>query len=169
MSCTLERQGEGNQSAMGSRMRDYLIEQARQAEELGHRMRVEHRPMREEWVSDSGRRDKYWAVCSCGYTSARRNTHGLALMALGIAFMTLMSGVILVLPAFFAGLFVDPATPAGARVVELAVALLVASLLIGFGTMLAIMWVTSRVYRVGMLMYGKRASIPEALRWARQA
>ena len=66
---------------MGSRMRDYLIEQARQAEELGHRMRVEHRPMREEWVSDSGRRDKYWAVCSCGYTSARRNTHGLALGA----------------------------------------------------------------------------------------
>jgi ABC-2 type transport system permease protein len=42
------------------------------------------------------------------------------------------------------------------------------SLLIGFGSVLAIMWVTARIYRVGMLMYGKRASIPEALRWARQ-
>lgn len=43
------------------------------------------------------------------------------------------------------------------------------SLLIGFGTVLLIMWFTSRVYRVGMLMYGKRASIPEAWRWLRQA
>jgi ABC-2 type transport system permease protein len=43
------------------------------------------------------------------------------------------------------------------------------SLLIGFSSVLGIMWVASRVYRVGMLMYGKRASIPEAWRWARQA
>jgi ABC-2 type transport system permease protein len=43
------------------------------------------------------------------------------------------------------------------------------SLVIGFSSVLVIMWVASRVYRVGMLMYGKRASIPEALRWARQA
>jgi ABC-2 type transport system permease protein len=43
------------------------------------------------------------------------------------------------------------------------------SLLIGFGTVVLIMWVAARIYRVGMLMYGKRASIPEALRWARQA
>jgi ABC-2 type transport system permease protein len=43
------------------------------------------------------------------------------------------------------------------------------SLLIGFSTVFAIMWVASRIYRVGMLMYGKRASIPEAIRWARQA
>jgi ABC-2 type transport system permease protein len=43
------------------------------------------------------------------------------------------------------------------------------SLLIGFSSVLFIMWIASRVYRVGMLMYGKRASIPEALRWARQA
>lgn len=42
------------------------------------------------------------------------------------------------------------------------------SLLIGFGTVVLIMWVASRIYRVGMLMYGKRVSIPEALRWARQ-
>jgi ABC-2 type transport system permease protein len=43
------------------------------------------------------------------------------------------------------------------------------SLLIGFSSVLFMMWIASRVYRVGMLMYGKRASIPEALRWARQA
>ena len=43
------------------------------------------------------------------------------------------------------------------------------SLAIGFGSVLAIMWIASRIYRVGMLMYGKRASIPEAIRWARQA
>ena len=43
------------------------------------------------------------------------------------------------------------------------------SLLIGFGSVLLFMWIAARVYRVGMLMYGKRASIPEALRWARQA
>ena len=43
------------------------------------------------------------------------------------------------------------------------------SLLIGFSSVVVIMWLASRIYRVGMLMYGKRASIPEALRWARQA
>jgi ABC-2 type transport system permease protein len=43
------------------------------------------------------------------------------------------------------------------------------SLLIGFGGVVLIMWFASRIYRVGMLMYGKRASLPEALRWARQA
>jgi ABC-2 type transport system permease protein len=43
------------------------------------------------------------------------------------------------------------------------------SLLIGFSSVLVIMWVASRVYRIGMLMYGKRVSIPEAVRWARQA
>lgn len=43
------------------------------------------------------------------------------------------------------------------------------SLVLGFGGVLVVMWMASRVYRVGMLMYGKRASIPEALRWARQA
>ena len=42
------------------------------------------------------------------------------------------------------------------------------SLLIGFGAVLVIMWIASRVYRVGMLMYGKRASLPEAWRWAKQ-
>ena len=29
----------------------------------------------------------------------------------------------------------------------------------------AIIWVTSRIYRIGVLMYGKRPNIPEILRW----
>lgn len=40
------------------------------------------------------------------------------------------------------------------------IALLVASIL---GTL----WLASRLYRVGILMYGKRATIPEILRWLR--
>ncbi|HJU92429.1 MAG TPA: ABC transporter permease [Pyrinomonadaceae bacterium] len=43
------------------------------------------------------------------------------------------------------------------------------SLFIGFSSVLVIMWIASRVYRVGMLMYGKRASLSEAWRWTRQA
>jgi ABC-2 type transport system permease protein len=29
----------------------------------------------------------------------------------------------------------------------------------------AIIWLTSRIYRVGILMYGKRPNLPEILRW----
>ncbi|MBA3321758.1 MAG: ABC transporter permease [Pyrinomonadaceae bacterium] len=43
------------------------------------------------------------------------------------------------------------------------------SLLIGVATIVFTIWLTARVYRVGMLMYGKRASIPEVLRWVRQS
>ncbi|MDM7920777.1 MAG: ABC transporter permease [Pyrinomonadaceae bacterium] len=32
-----------------------------------------------------------------------------------------------------------------------------------------LVWLASRVYRVGMLMYGKRATIPEVFKWIRQA
>lgn len=32
-----------------------------------------------------------------------------------------------------------------------------------------LVWLASRVYRVGMLMYGKRATIPEVWKWIRQA
>jgi ABC-2 type transport system permease protein len=42
------------------------------------------------------------------------------------------------------------------------------SLLIGLGTILLLMWIASRIYRIGMLMYGKRASVGEVLRWLRQ-
>lgn len=40
---------------------------------------------------------------------------------------------------------------------------------IGLVTVVGLMWLASRIYRVGMLMYGKKASIPEVLRWIRQA
>jgi ABC-2 type transport system permease protein len=32
---------------------------------------------------------------------------------------------------------------------------------------LGVAWVASRIYRVGILMYGKRASVGEVLRWIR--
>jgi ABC-2 type transport system permease protein len=32
-------------------------------------------------------------------------------------------------------------------------------------TIYAILWVASRIYRVGILMYGKRPSLPEIMRW----
>ena len=60
------------------RTREFLVEQARRAEELGHRLKIEHRPAPPEWPDA---REKFWAVCSCGYSSTRRNTHGLALGA----------------------------------------------------------------------------------------
>lgn len=43
------------------------------------------------------------------------------------------------------------------------------SLFIGLVTVVAVLVLTARIYRVGMLMYGKRATIPEMLRWIRQS
>lgn len=43
------------------------------------------------------------------------------------------------------------------------------SLGLGFGTVAVMLWLAGRVYRVGMLMYGKRATIPEMLKWVRQS
>lgn len=43
------------------------------------------------------------------------------------------------------------------------------SVLIGVVTVFLLLWVAARVYRVGMLMYGKKATIPEVMRWIRQA
>jgi ABC-2 type transport system permease protein len=31
-----------------------------------------------------------------------------------------------------------------------------------------VVWLASRIYRVGILMYGKRATVPEMMRWVRQ-
>jgi ABC-2 type transport system permease protein len=42
------------------------------------------------------------------------------------------------------------------------------SLGLGFATVALMLWLAGRVYRVGMLMYGKRATIPEMLKWVRQ-
>jgi ABC-2 type transport system permease protein len=43
------------------------------------------------------------------------------------------------------------------------------SLIIGFVTVVLLLWLASRIYRIGMLMYGKRATIPEVVRWVRQS
>ncbi len=36
-------------------------------------------------------------------------------------------------------------------------------------TVLTALWLSARIYRVGLLMYGKRPSLPELARWIRQA
>jgi ABC-2 type transport system permease protein len=41
--------------------------------------------------------------------------------------------------------------------------------IIGVITVLAFLWLASRIYRIGMLMYGKKATIPEVMRWVKQA
>jgi ABC-2 type transport system permease protein len=43
------------------------------------------------------------------------------------------------------------------------------SLGIGFATVALLLWLAGRVYRTGMLMYGKRATIPEVLKWVRRS
>ncbi len=43
------------------------------------------------------------------------------------------------------------------------------SLGIGISTIMGLVWLASRIYRVGMLMTGKKATIPEVWRWVRQA
>ena len=43
------------------------------------------------------------------------------------------------------------------------------SLGIGCVTIVGLVWLASRIYRIGMLMYGKKATIPEVWRWVRQA
>jgi ABC-2 type transport system permease protein len=37
------------------------------------------------------------------------------------------------------------------------------------GTVRVVVWGAARVYRIGILMYGKRPNIKELLRWARQS
>jgi ABC-2 type transport system permease protein len=44
--------------------------------------------------------------------------------------------------------------------IALSLALMVAAIYV-------VLWVSSRIYRVGILMYGKRATLPEMLRWLR--
>jgi ABC-2 type transport system permease protein len=43
------------------------------------------------------------------------------------------------------------------------------SILVNLAAIAGLVWLASRVYRVGMLMYGKRATIPEVWKWIRQA
>ncbi len=43
------------------------------------------------------------------------------------------------------------------------------AIILNFVTIIGLTWVASRVYRVGMLMYGKRATIPEVWKWIKQS
>ncbi|MFQ5607889.1 MAG: ABC transporter permease [Candidatus Zixiibacteriota bacterium] len=36
------------------------------------------------------------------------------------------------------------------------------------GSTMGLTWVVSRIFRIGILMYGKRATLPEVMRWVRQ-
>jgi ABC-2 type transport system permease protein len=42
---------------------------------------------------------------------------------------------------------------------------IILSIVLTLASIYGIIWVTSRIYRVGVLMYGKRPNIPEILRW----
>lgn len=42
-----------------------------------------------------------------------------------------------------------------------------ASIVISLATLYGLVWLTSRIYRVGILMYGKRPTLPEILKWVR--
>jgi ABC-2 type transport system permease protein len=41
------------------------------------------------------------------------------------------------------------------------------SILIMIVTVIAMIWLVSKIYRVGILMYGKKPTIPEIVRWLR--
>jgi ABC-2 type transport system permease protein len=43
------------------------------------------------------------------------------------------------------------------------------ALIVNAAAIAGLVWITARVYRVGMLMYGKRATVPEVWKWIRQA
>jgi ABC-2 type transport system permease protein len=42
------------------------------------------------------------------------------------------------------------------------------SIVMSLATIIALVWLAGRTYRIGMLMYGKKATIPEVFRWIRQ-
>jgi ABC-2 type transport system permease protein len=41
------------------------------------------------------------------------------------------------------------------------------SLMINILTILLIIWISAKIYRIGILMYGKRPTVPEVIRWIR--
>ncbi len=43
------------------------------------------------------------------------------------------------------------------------------SIVLTFAAVLGVTWVSARIYRVGILMYGKRPTFPEILRWVRHS
>lgn len=67
-------------------------------------------------------------------------------------------------PFFTPILMFARAVVGGASALEIA-----ASMVLMAFTILAVAWVAGRIYKVGILMAGKRPTLPEILRWVRQA
>jgi ABC-2 type transport system permease protein len=42
-----------------------------------------------------------------------------------------------------------------------------AAYLLTIGFLVLMVWICGRIYRIGILMYGKKPTIPELLRWVR--
>jgi ABC-2 type transport system permease protein len=59
--------------------------------------------------------------------------------------------------------------PLRMTVIEVSTATLVGSLAVGAVSCAFVVWLAGRIYRVGMLMYGKRPSLRELARWIRYA
>jgi ABC-2 type transport system permease protein len=47
------------------------------------------------------------------------------------------------------------------------VAQILASIALLIVTIFLVTWLTAKIYRVGILMYGKRPSLPEIVKWVR--
>ena len=43
------------------------------------------------------------------------------------------------------------------------------SILLALAAIAGVVWVAARIYRVGILMYGKRPTFPELMRWIGKA
>jgi ABC-2 type transport system permease protein len=59
--------------------------------------------------------------------------------------------------------------PLRMTVVQISTATLIGSLAVGVLACVLVVWLAGRIYRVGMLMYGKRPSLAELIRWIRYA
>lgn len=45
---------------------------------------------------------------------------------------------------------------------------IIASLLVLFGSIIAVAWLSGRIYRVGILMYGKKVTFKEMIKWIKK-
>ena len=73
-------------------------------------------------------------------------------------------GTWLSLVPFFSPILMFPRFLAGAPLWQVGVSLVLMAI-----TILAVAWVAGRIYRVGILMQGKRPNLPEIVRWIREA